>query len=97
MVKAGSTANGPLTLFLQSGPLSPKEGKMRDLIEVIKDYQRSDSANRLNLFLAYPQLRGTFIEIDQNEKQPVGPGKMPSSRVMASIRSGCRALASLFM
>ena len=70
---------------------------MRDLIEVIKDYQRSDSANRLNLFLAYQPLRGIFIEIEQNEKQPVGPGKMPPSRIMASIRSGFRALASLFM
>jgi hypothetical protein len=69
---------------------------MRDLIDIIADYQESDSANRLNLFLQYPRLRSTFVRIDQSEQPPLGRGNTQPGRIMASIRRGCRVLASFF-
>ena len=38
---------------------------------IIEIYCQTDCEHRLSLFLEYPSLRGTFIEIDRGEYEPV--------------------------
>lgn len=40
---------------------------MKDIRNLVDEYQHGDAEKRLNLFLECPELRDTFIQVEQDE------------------------------
>ena len=55
-----------------------------NLEKIYGKYRMADVSDRLNIYLQFPELRESFIEIEQNEGQS-DISKPPSRRQEASI------------